>query len=106
MKRTCNMLLRLYPEEKERLTQKARKANMSRESYCRAVLNGSEVREGPNADVAQLINQVRRVGYNIDQILKIANGQGLVDVPQLRKALEETHQVAQQIIKAYARTGS
>ena len=106
MKRTSNMLLRLYPEEKKKLTQKARKANMSRESYCRAVLNGSEVKEGPNADVAQLINQVRRVGYNIDQILKIANGQGLVDVPQLRKALEETHQVAQQIIKAYARTGS
>ena len=106
MKRTSNMLLRLYPEEKEKLTQKARKANMSRESYCRAVLNGSEVKEGPNADVAQLINQVRRVGYNIDQILKIANGQGLVDVPQLRKALEETHQAAQQIIKAYARTGS
>lgn len=33
MKRTSNMLLRLYPEEKEKLTQKARKANMSRESY-------------------------------------------------------------------------
>lgn len=54
MKRSCNMLLRLYPEEKERLTQKAREAKMSRESYCRAVLNGSEVKEGPNADVAQL----------------------------------------------------
>ena len=106
MKRTCAMTLRFHRSELEALTQKSRKANMSRESYCRAVLNGSEVKEGPNADVAQLINQVRRVGYNIDQILKIANGQGLVDVPQLRKALEETHQVAQQIIKAYARTGS
>ena len=100
------MTLRFHRSELEALTQKARKANMSRESYCRAVLNGSEVKEGPNADVAQLINQIRKVGYNIDQILKIANGQGLVDVPQLRKALEETHQVAQQIIKAYARTGS
>ena len=106
MKRTCAMTLRFHRSELEALTQKARKAKMSRESYCRAVLNGSEVKEGPNADVAQLINQVRKVGYNIDQILKIANGQGLVDVPQLRKALEETHQVAQQIIKAYARTGS
>lgn len=106
MKRTCAMTLRFHRSELEALTKKARKANMSRESYCRAVLNGSEVKEGPNADVAQLINQVRRVGYNIDQILKIANGQGLVDAPQLRKALEETHQVAQQIIKAYARTGS
>ena len=106
MKRTCAMTLRFHRSELEALTQKARKAKMSRESYCRAVLNGVEVKEGPNADVAQLINQVRRVGYNIDQILKIANGQGLVDVPQLRKALEETHQVAQQIIKAYARTGS
>ena len=106
MKRTCAMTLRFHRSELEALTQKARKAKMSRESYCRAVLNGAEVKEGPNADVAQLINQVRRVGYNIDQILKIANGQGLVDVPQLRKALEEIHQVAQQIIKAYARTGS
>ena len=35
------------------------------------------------------IREVRRVGYNIDQLLKLANAKGLLDVPQLRKALAD-----------------
>lgn len=49
-----------------------------------------------------LVNEVRRLGYNINQILKIANAQGLVDVPQLRKALEENRRVMKEITEAYA----
>jgi hypothetical protein len=48
-----------------------------------------------------LIREVRRVGHNIDQILKIANSQGLIDVPQLHKALEDNRTVEKVIVKAY-----
>ena len=102
MKRPCGMILRFTKSEMDALTKKARKANMSREGYCRRILNGSEVKEAPNADVVELIRQIRRSGSNINQILKVANTRGILDVPLLRKALEENHTAVQRVIKAYA----
>ena len=105
-KRPCGMTLRFTRAELDALTKKARKANMSREGFCRTVLNGAVVKEAPPADVPVLLRDVRRVGYNIDQILKVANSQGLVDVPKLRKALDENHAASQAIIEAFTVTDS
>jgi hypothetical protein len=101
LKRNCCMLLRFSKNELEALTKKARKAGLSREGFCRTVLNGAQVKEAPSADVPKLIYEVRRVGCNIDQILKIANAKGLLDVPQLRKALAENRAVEKLIVDAY-----
>lgn len=102
VKRTCGMVLRFTKTEMDTLTKKARKANMSREGFCRRILNGAEVKEAPPVDVPVLIREVRRVGYNIDQVLKIARAQGLVDVPQLRKALDENRALVKRITNVYA----
>ena len=93
-------------EEFSDLTDKAQRAHSSRAAVVRRAVRGLEVREAPTVDVATLIRDVRRVGYNINQLLKIANAQGLVDVPQLRKALDENSAVAKQIIAAYTVPGS
>ena len=104
-KRPCGMTLRFTRAELDTLTKKARKAGMSREGYCRTILNGSEGKEAPPADVPGLLRDVRRVGYNIDQILKVANSQGLVDVPKLRNALEENHAASKAILDAFTVAG-
>lgn len=62
---------------------------------------GQKVIEAPSADVPVLIREVRRVGYNIDQILKIANAGGLLQVPDLKKALDENRAVEKMIANAY-----
>ena len=59
----------------------------------------------PPDDVPVLIREVRRVGYNIDQLLKIANAKGLLDVPQLRKALADNRAVEKMIMEAYTMSG-
>lgn len=100
-KRNCRVEIYFDRNELEALTKKVRKSGLSREGYCRRVLNDSEVKEAPSADVPILIREVRRVGYNIDQILKLANAKGLLDVPQLRKVLEEVRAVDKQIAEAY-----
>ena len=69
-KRNCRVEIYFTKTELEVLTKKVRKAGLSREGYCRRILNGAEVKEAPPADVPLLIREVRRVGYNIDQILK------------------------------------
>ncbi len=101
LKRTLEMKIRFTKAELDTLTKKSRKAGLSREGYCRRILNGAVVKENPPADVPMLIREVRRVGYNIDQILKQANSIGLLDVPQLRKALDENRAVEKLIASTY-----
>ncbi len=88
-------------DELARLKEQVRKSGLSRERYCRQVLNGSEVREALPADVRVLIREVRRVGSNLDQILAKANAIGLLDVPELRRAVDQINTVAGTVMDAY-----
>lgn len=101
MKRTLEMKIRFTRAELDALTKKARKSGFSREGFSRRILNGAEVKEAPPAELPLLIREVRRVGYNIDQLLKRANSIGLLDVPQLRKALEDNRAVEKLIVDTY-----
>ena len=100
-KRNCRVEIYFTKTELEALTKKVRKAGLSREGYCRRILNGAEVKENPPAELPLLIREVRRVGYNIDQLLTRANSIGLLDVPQLRKALEDNRAVEKLIVDTY-----
>ena len=100
--RTCRFELRLSRAELNDLTRKARKARLTNASFIRRAIREQEVKEAPPVDVPVLIREVRRVGYNIDQVLKIARAQGLVDVPQLRKALDENRALVKRITNVYA----
>ena len=101
MKRTLEMKIRFTRGELDALTKKARKSGFSREGFSRRILNGAVVKEAPPAELPLLIREVRRVGYNIDQLLKRANSIGLLDVPQLRKALEDNRAVEKMIVDTY-----
>ncbi len=101
LKRTLEMKIRFTKGELDVLTKKAKKSGFSREGYCRRILNGAVVKENPPADVPMLIREVRRVGCNIDQILKLANAKGLLDVPRLRKALDENRAIEKLIADTY-----
>lgn len=100
--RNCRFELRLSKSELSELTKKARKAHLTNAGFIRRAVRDVEVKEAPPVDVPLLIREVRRVGYNINQVLKIANAQGLVDVPQLRKALEENRALVKKLTDVYA----
>ena len=78
-------------------------AGISREEFCRKAIQGVTIREKAPADVAKLIREIRRVGSNINQILAIANTRGLLDVPELRKAIYELREVEKMIASEYSR---
>ena len=100
-KRNCRVEVCFTKDELYDLTKKARKAHLSIGGFIRHAVRGIEVKEAPPADVPMLIREVRRVGYNIDQILKLANAKGLLDVPRLRKALDENRAVEKLISDTY-----
>ena len=100
-KRNCRFEVRLTKDEYYDLTKKARKAGLTTGAFVRLAVAGKEIREAPTADVPMLIREVRRVGYNIDQILKVANSKGFLDVRQLKKAQEDNRSVEKMIASAY-----
>lgn len=101
-KRDCRVEIYFTRSELDSLTEKVRKSGLSRESFCRRVLNGAQVREAPPADVPKLIREMRRVGVHLNEILRIALTRGLLDGPKLRKAMEELNDVEKLIVDTYA----
>ena len=101
--RTKEMHLRLTPEEKETLTEKAKLARLSREEFCRRILNGAIVKEAPSVDVRQLLRQMRHIGGNLNQLLARANTVGFIDTIQLKKELAELRKAREVIVEAYTK---
>ena len=99
--RNCRFEMRLTKDEYYDLTKKARKAGMTTASFVRMAVAGKDVMEAPSADVPLLIREVRRVGSNINQILKVAGSRGVMDVTELRKALADNRAVEKMISEAY-----
>ena len=91
-------------DELTNLSRKARKAGMSCGELVRKAIEGKTIMEAPSVDVPILIREVRRVGYSLNEILKNAYSRQLMDVHQLRKALDDNRTVEKMIAEAYGQT--
>ena len=101
--RTNQIIIRLSDEELADLNEKAGRVRGSREQFIRQCISGAVIREAPPVNVPKLIWEVRRVGISLNQILRIANTSGLLEVPELRKALERNREVEVRIVDAYTK---
>lgn len=100
-KRNCRIEIYFTKDELDALMTKVQKTYLSREGFCRQVLNAAEVREAPSADVKELLRLMRRIGGNINQLLHRANTVGFIDTVQLRKDLVELREARRLIVDAY-----
>lgn len=98
-KRTREIKIRFLDDELKELNRKVRKTGMSREAYCREVLNGSEVKEGPSADVPLLLREVRQNSVLLDQLVQ---ARGEVEGVRLAQLLDQMQEVEQMIVEAYS----
>lgn len=48
-----------------------------------------------------MLRELKRIGYNLNEVLKKANAIGLLDVPEMRKTVAEVQQAAKSIQDAY-----
>ena len=101
--RLNQIIIRLSDEELADLNEKVGRVRGSREQFIRQCISDAIIREAPPVEVPRLIQEVRRVGSALDQILRIANSLGLLEVPQLRRALERNREVEVRIINAYTK---
>ena len=100
--RNCEIKIRLTSKELGKLNQNVSATTMNREQYIRSLINGFSPKEAPPADYYKLICAVRKVGANVNQLLKVANSIGLLDVPKIRSALEELRKTEQMLWDTFA----
>lgn len=74
--------------------------------FLRTSAKQTAVMEAPNANVDELIHEIRRVGRNIDQLLARANTFGFIDTELMHQVLHEAMAAEQKIVDAYTGTGS
>ena len=71
-RRNKAVVIRFTEDEWRTLNDKVKNAKLPREKFCRAILLGAKVNAPPDADYVSLINEVRRVGVNLNQLLRVA----------------------------------
>ena len=100
-KRNHRVVFYLNDKEFEAFEQKAKRSSRSREAFIRKAIEDVQIKELPPADLHKLIWEIRRVGNNIDQILMIANSKGILNIPDLRKAIDDLREAEKLIVSQY-----
>ena len=104
--RTETLFARVTPEEKSAFVARADRAGMASAAFMRALALGDA---GPRARrrrpvehqaLVQALATLNRVGNNLNQIARNTNRGLDIDVPQLRDALHQYHQVIAAIYEA------
>lgn len=99
--RNHRVVFYLNDKEFEAFEQKAKRSSRSREAFIRKAIEDVQIKELPPADLHKLIWEIRRAGNNIDQILMIANSKGILNSPDLRKAIDDLREAEKLIVSQY-----
>ena len=99
--RNHRVVFYLNDKELEVFEEKAKRSSRSREAFIRRAIQEVQIKELPPADLHKLIWEIRRVGNNIDQILMIANSKGILNIPDLRKAIDDLRETEKLIVSQY-----
>lgn len=91
----------LNDDEYIALKNKVNKTSFSRESFIRAAIKGTQIKEAPPIEYYELIRELRRIGSNLNQLLKIANTKGLLDAPRLRKELDANRELENRLWRLF-----
>lgn len=75
----------LDDEEYEKFQLFAKACKCTNSNFVRELLAGATLIEFPPKDYLEIKNQLYRVAININQLARVANAQGYVDVDEYRK---------------------
>lgn len=74
--RSYRVSVRLGEQEMKHLNRQVKRSGLRREPYLRALITGTEIKEHPPEQWAEIVRQLSAIGNNINQIAHIANTTG------------------------------
>lgn len=83
--------------ENEKLINDCKKANLSYGEYFRKLLMEVEVKEKPDREFLNVMNQLSKIGVNLNQIAHKANSTNNIDKNYYKQEAEEWHKFANDV---------
>jgi len=99
-KRNVHIQFWLNRKEAEELDKKVKRSGLSRESYLRHLVNGVVPQDEPPRDYYAMMNQLHRIGINLNQIAFKANALNVIDADEYAKAYAEYEKTVKEITEA------
>ena len=101
-RRNKAVVIRFTEDEWRTLNDKVKKAKLPREKFCRAILLGAKVNAPPDADYLTLIDEVRRVGINLNQLLRVAYFlPNHIDNQRIEFVLRDVHSISDLLCETF-----
>ena len=93
----------LSDEEDYILKTRSEAVGMNASDYIRQLLVGYKPKERPPEEFYNAIKSIRLIGNNINQIARMANARGVIDVPHFNKEVDKLDQLIIDIKNKYLR---
>lgn len=97
--RTRDIKKQVWLNEKEvkTLKQNAKKSGLNESAYIRNLIMGYKPKEQPTENMYEIINQLKLVGINLNQIARKANALNLIDAPFYKKVYTKWSKLSEEI---------
>ena len=100
-KRNHRIVFYLNDEEFDRLTTLVKESGRSREDVIRAAIEHKRLTQLPSVDYGKLIFETRRVGQNVNRLLRIAYANNYFNTPEIKECLEKIRGLESKIHAAF-----
>lgn len=90
-------------EEEYIMKCKSQAVGMNASDYIRHLIVGYKPKEKPSQQFYEEIKNIRNIGNNINQIARITNAKGVIDVPHLKKEIDKLDELIIDMKNKYLR---
>ena len=99
-KRNVAILFRLNKKEAEVLDKKVKKSGLNREAYLRQLISGVVLRDAPPPDYYAMMQELHKIGNNLNQIAQKAHVLNVVDVQRYDQEVRKFNEAVREITEA------
>ena len=79
LKRNMKITFRLNESEHEKFKKRVKKSGLNQEAYIRHIITGLVPADVPPPDFFAMMNELRRIGVNLNQIAQKAHSLNILD---------------------------
>ena len=99
-KRNIEIKVRLNRKEADNLFKRVKRSRLSREAYLRHLINDKIPQDAPPPDYYSMMQQLYRIGTNLNQIAQKAHTLKVIDVQRYDAAVHKFEEAVKQITEA------
>lgn len=99
MERRKEIKIRLNEIELEHLDELVKRSGRSREAYVRSLIRGIVPSDKPSEQTLEMIQELRHIGNNLNQIARVANASGKIDTNAYFENVENLYRSISEIRK-------